>query len=291
VRKYLSRAIKAATAVAVALLLPLPVLAQTAPVTPPYVSMNFSISTASTGLNAGANAAGTTAYMPIAGYGTCSIAFGTSVGSGASITVQGASDSPNAGTYSPQTVTAIGTSGVITNPSIGQAFGGAVTPQALTYIRLNVTALSSGTVAGSMTCSNASGASNGTVAVSSVGGTVSVTLATNPCAGGTLNYAAITVATASTLTIQALSAGKSIYVCKLFIYGGGTTTATLEQSTSSTCASGLTAITGPINLTASSGWVEPAGVAPNYVTASSDSLCLVNSAAVQVSGSIVFVQQ
>lgn len=97
-------------------------------------------------------AIGVTPWVPLSGQSSCSINF-ASVGVGASITVEGASDAPFLGTQTPHAVTGIGTNGVITSPGIGSQFGGSITPQALTFLRLNLTGLVSGPVTGSLSCS------------------------------------------------------------------------------------------------------------------------------------------
>ncbi len=148
------RKVLAATVAAV-LALGSPAFAQTpSGQTPAVVAQTFSIATASAGTSAPANAAGTSPWLSLSGQGSCAITF-TSTSSGATVYVQGASDSPNAGTQTPQTVTTFGTAGVITSPAAGSAFGANVAQYALTFVRVNVTALSSGSVSGSLTCSTA----------------------------------------------------------------------------------------------------------------------------------------
>jgi hypothetical protein len=118
-----------------------------------------------------------------------------------------------------------------------------------------------------------------------------VTETTNPCSYGTLVNVVVNVSTATTTQLEALSSGKTIYVCKVVLLANGTGNATLEYGTGTTCGTGTTTLTGPMPLGAQAGWVEPAGTTPNYTTAASNALCLLTSAAVQVSGSIQVVQQ
>lgn len=105
---------------------------------PTLATLPFSISSATT-----------SQWLQLANQATCAVTF-TAVGSGATITVQGASDN----VPTPQTVTGIGTSGVITNPSANSQYGGSIVPQALTYIRLSFSGVT-GTYTGTVTCSGA----------------------------------------------------------------------------------------------------------------------------------------
>ncbi len=82
-----------------------------------------------------------------------------------------------------------------------------------------------------------------------------------------------------------------VYVCKVVILGAGATNVTLETGTGTLCATGLTALTGPMPLAASTGWVEGPGAFPPYTSALGGGICLANSAAIQVSGSILTITQ
>jgi hypothetical protein len=93
-------------------------------------------------------ATGPTSPLALSGQSVCTVTY-TSIGGGSTATVQGAADLVP--TYA--TVTTIGTSGVITNPTVNTLFGGAITPQGLTQVRLNFTSVTSGTIAGTITCS------------------------------------------------------------------------------------------------------------------------------------------
>lgn len=144
--------IKALAALVIALCLSAPAQAQTPPV---VSSLTFALSSITT-----------TPWLSLGGQNSCTVVFASnSTSSGASITVQGASDAPSAGTKTPVTVTTIGTSGVIT-PSANTAVGGAVVPLAQTFIRLNQTAISTGSTIGSLTCSTASVVSTNNVKLS-----------------------------------------------------------------------------------------------------------------------------
>jgi len=113
----------------------------------------------------------------------------------------------------------------------------------------------------------------------------------DPCEADSKSNYAVNVSTSTTTTAVALSSGKRVLVCKVFLVAGGTDSVTLEYSTSSSCASGTTAFTGAVPLTAQAGWVEGNGAGEVYIVPSGDSLCIVTNAAVQLSGSIEYLQQ
>lgn len=89
---------------------------------------------------------GTSPWLPVNGQSTCAVILSGS-GVGLSITVQGASDSPPA---TPATVTTLGSSGVLT---ANGSFVGPIAAFALTGIRLNTTAYTSGTENYQIVCS------------------------------------------------------------------------------------------------------------------------------------------
>lgn len=104
------------------------------------------------------------------------------------------------------------------------------------------------------------------------------------------NSAAINVSTATTTQLVALSAGKKIYVTNLNVIAGGTGNITFEYGTGTTCGTGTTALTGAYNLTAQTGLAMGGGLGPVLVVPAGDALCVLTSAAVQMSGSIAFTQ-
>lgn len=240
--------------------------------------------------------------MPLTGQGTCTITFNTVAATG-SITVQGAGDAPSAGVQTPTTVTGIGTAGVITNPTANQVFSGTVLPQAVTFIRLNVTALGAGTLSGSMSCTDAPTTTsavtipaNSSVNVTQVQGS---TLAqgvpiqyfgkTNtvgqPCWGmsaatGTA-IPSLTVTgtlTASTpVQVVALVAAKNIHVCN-FHFSGVTTTGAdiaVEYGTGAICATGTTVIDNIYIGVNADVWKETGnGTQDVYALPSANALCI-----------------
>jgi hypothetical protein len=101
---------------------------------------------------------GQTVILPLNGQAYCSLQ--TNVGSlysGATLTVQGYNDPIRTGgpVNAPYGVASIGVNGVVTNPVAGQSYSGSVAPWAVTYVGVTLTALASGTVAGSLTCTTA----------------------------------------------------------------------------------------------------------------------------------------
>ena len=101
----------------------------------------------------------------------------------------------------------------------------------------------------------------------------------------------INVSTAVTTQLVALSAGKAIYVGSLDFLAAGATNVTFEYGTGTNCATGTTALSGPYSLTASAGISKGNGAAAVLFVPASNALCMVNSAAIQVSGSVAYAQQ
>ena len=102
--------------------------------------------------------------------------------------------------------------------------------------------------------------------------------------------AAINVATATTTQIVALSSGKKIYVTSFDVVAGGTGNITLEYGTGSSCGTGTTVLTGAYNLVAQAGVAKGSGLGPILVVPASNALCVLTSAAVQMSGSVSYTQ-
>lgn len=99
----------------------------------------------------------------------------------------------------------------------------------------------------------------------------------------------INVSTATTTQLVALSAGKAIYVTALDVIAGGTGNITFEYGTGSNCGTGTTALTGPYNLTAQTGLTKGA-IGPVLIVPAGNALCVLTSAAVQMSGSVSYAQ-
>ena len=102
--------------------------------------------------------------------------------------------------------------------------------------------------------------------------------------------AAINVSTATTTQLVALAASQKIYVTSYDVIAGGTGNITFEYGTGSTCGTGTTILTGAYNLTAQAGIAKGNGVGPVLVVPAGNALCVLTSAAVQMSGSVAYAQ-
>ena len=102
--------------------------------------------------------------------------------------------------------------------------------------------------------------------------------------------AQISVSTATTSQMVALSAGKSIYVCAFVINGGGTTTAKLVYGAGTNCGTGQVALTPAFSLAVAT--TVGAGNGLGYVmkTAAANALCVTNSAAVATNVLVAYTQ-
>ena len=97
---------------------------------------------------------------------------------------------------------------------------------------------------------------------------------------------AITGNTAATASLVAPVAGKRIYVCAFTLTAAGTTTATLQSGTGSTCGTGTVNLTGALALGAN----QSAPFTGVIAGINDGRLCWVNSGAVQVSGVLSYTQ-
>ena len=100
----------------------------------------------------------------------------------------------------------------------------------------------------------------------------------------------INISTATTTQLVALSGTKSIYVSAFDVMAGGTGNITFEYGTGSNCGSGTTPLTGAYPLTAQQGFTKGDGMAPVLIVPAGNALCALTSAAVQMSGSLTYVQ-
>lgn len=100
----------------------------------------------------------------------------------------------------------------------------------------------------------------------------------------------VNISTATTTELIPLSPNKTTYVTFAHIEAAGTGNITFEYGSGSLCATGLTTIGGAISLTAQAGFAGGAGVGPVIVVPAGKALCLVTSAAVQVSGWLTYAQ-
>ena len=101
---------------------------------------------------------------------------------------------------------------------------------------------------------------------------------------------AINVSTAVTTQIVALSSGKAIYVLNWSALAAAADNITWEYGTGTLCATGTTALSGAYNLGTNGGMVVGNGAATVLFVPASNALCLVTSAATQLSGSLSYYQ-
>ena len=100
----------------------------------------------------------------------------------------------------------------------------------------------------------------------------------------------INLSTATTTQLVAAVSGKAIYVTAWDVIAAGTTNFTFEYGTGTNCVAGTTALTGPYGLVAQFGAAKGSGLGPVLVVPAGNALCAVNSATVQVSGSLAYTQ-
>lgn len=102
--------------------------------------------------------------------------------------------------------------------------------------------------------------------------------------------AAISVSTATTTQIVALSASALIHVTSYDVIAGGTGNITFVYGTGSNCGTGTASLTGAYPLTAQAGIAKGSGTGPVLVVPAGNALCVTTSAAVQMSGSVSYTQ-
>ena len=102
--------------------------------------------------------------------------------------------------------------------------------------------------------------------------------------------AAIDISTATTTKIITGITGRWTYITSFNVIASGSGNFQLVYGTGSTCGTGTTRLTGDYNLTAQAGLVVGSGIAPALVVPTGNDVCVVTSAAVQMSGSIAYAQ-
>lgn len=102
--------------------------------------------------------------------------------------------------------------------------------------------------------------------------------------------AAISVSTATTTQIVALSSGQVIHVGSLSVIAGGAGNIRFVYGTGTTCGTGTTNLTGDYPLIANAGISLGAGLGPVLVVPAGNALCVTTSAAVQMSGHVTYTQ-
>lgn len=98
----------------------------------------------------------------------------------------------------------------------------------------------------------------------------------------------ITMSTATTTQFAALTIGVPIRVCKLNIDAAGSTTVTIVAGTGSNCGTGTTSISGPYTLTATGPAINLSGSPELFRLPAGQALCITNSAAIVIGGTLVF---
>lgn len=102
---------------------------------------------------------------------------------------------------------------------------------------------------------------------------------------------AINVTTATTTQLVALSAGNAIYVSHFDFMATLADNVTLEYGTGTNCATGTTPLTGAYPASANGGISAGNGGATIAFVPAGNALCIVTSAATQLSGLVSYVQQ
>jgi hypothetical protein len=181
----------------------------------------------------------------------------------------------------------------------GSAWGSA--PTGLNVLGVNANVLASALPAGAATAANQEVTAAGTSATSAqavqgvTGGVPMPTTSANT--GGSLTSIIqagvslpINLSTAATTQLVAAVSGKAIYVTAWDVIAAGTTNFTFEYGTGTNCAAGTAALTGPYSLVAQFGAAKGSGLGPVLVVPAGNAICAVNSATVQVSGSLAYTQ-
>jgi hypothetical protein len=240
--------------------------------------------------------AGTTSLNISGGSGMPTGAGGGGGGGGGSNASVGAIGSPTPGSATYNGVLVAG--GNIVGAS-GSAWGSA--PTGLNVLGVNANVLSSTLPAGAATAANqevtAAGASatsaqavqgvTGGVPMPTTGANTGGSLTSIIQAGASLP---INLSTAATTQLVSAVSGKAIYVTAWDVIAAGTTNFTFEYGTGTNCAAGTTTLTGPYSLVAQFGAAKGSGLGPVLVVPAGNALCAVNSATVQVSGSLAYTQ-
>lgn len=186
-----------------------------------------------------------------------------------------------------------------------------------THVRVRATAYTSGTPTVKMAFSTAAGMTkvlNGLKLVDSAGAAVDTSAAgsgvgaAGSAVPANLQYvggissgnltgliqadasAKISISTNTTTQVVALSSGKKIYVTNFNLHSAGTTTAKLVYGTGSNCGTGTTDLTDLYDLTASDGMVVGNGLGAVLIVPASNALCVFDSGAIHVGGSLAYTQ-
>lgn len=108
--------------------------------------------------------------------------------------------------------------------------------------------------------------------------------------GGSVASASISTAAAATIQLVPAIAGDLIYVNEYDLLSAGSTNVTFEYGTGTNCGTGTVALTGALPMLAGTNIFREAGIQPVLIVPFNNALCIVNSAAVQISGALSFSQ-
>jgi hypothetical protein len=218
---------------------------------------------------------------------------GSGGGSNASVGSAG-STAPGSATYNGMLI-----SGGNMVGASGSAWG--LAPSGLNVLGVNADVLSSALPTGAATAANQEVTAAGTSATSAQavqGVTGGVPMPTNGAnTGGSLTSiiqagASVPINISNTGATQLVPAvsGKGIYVTEWNALAAGTTNITFEYGTGSNCGSATQALTGAYAFAAQTGAAPGSGLGPILIVPTGNALCAVNSAAIQVSGSLSYTQ-
>lgn len=108
--------------------------------------------------------------------------------------------------------------------------------------------------------------------------------------GATPTFASLSMSTATTTQIIALSGTTKTYVTSLHIIAGGTANVTLKYGTGTNCGTGTTTLVGPYPLAAQAGLAMGSGTGAVVIVPSGQALCVTSDAAVQVTTGATYQQ-
>lgn len=97
-------------------------------------------------------------------------------------------------------------------------------------------------------------------------------------------------AAATTTELIALTAGQRIYITSWDVMAAGTTNVKLVYGTGTNCGTGTTDLTGAYPLIAQAGISKGSGLGAILFPLVSNAVCISNSGAIQISGSLSYVK-
>lgn len=101
---------------------------------------------------------------------------------------------------------------------------------------------------------------------------------------------AVSMATATTTQMVALTAAQRVLVCGFAFSGGGTTTAKFVRGTGANCATGQADVTAPFEFADNVSVSYGGGAGTIFRLPTGEALCVTNGAAVQLSGVITYAK-